>query len=253
MEKYFDINTEGYSVRCKLFCSDHDKTTRTFDNVVIVTHGFGSNKETAGTLHFAEHLTSKYKGYAVIAFDWPCHGADARKKLTVDECLLYLTFVTTYAKETLKATRIYNYSSSFGAYLTLRYIIEIGNPFTKIALRCPAIHMYDTMCRHISPEDHAKLKKGKEIQIGFERKMKIDQSFLESLQQFDVMSQEYFDYADTMLIIHGTKDEMIPIKDSLAFAENNVIEFIPVEGANHPFQNPNHMALAIHKIIEFFA
>lgn len=253
MEKYFDINTEGYSVRCKLFCSDHDKTTRTFDNVVIVTHGFGSNKETAGTLHFAEHLTSKYKGYAVIAFDWPCHGADARKKLTVDECLMYLTFVTTYAKKTLKAARIYNYSSSFGAYLTLRYIIEIGNPFTKIALRCPAIHMYETMCRHISPEDHAKLKKGKEIQIGFERKMKIDQSFLESLQQFDVMSQEYFDYADTMLIIHGTKDEMIPIKDSLAFAENNVIEFIPVEGANHPFQNPNHMALAIHTIIEFFA
>lgn len=253
MEKYFDINTEGYSVRCKLLCSDHDKTTRTFDNVVIVTHGFGSNKETAGTLHFAEHLTSKYKGNAVIAFDWPCHGADARKKLTVEECLLYLTFVTTYAKETLKAAHIYNYSSSFGAYLTLRYIIEVGNPFTKIALRCPAIHMYETMCRHIPPADHAKLKKGKEIQIGFERKMKIDQSFLESLQQFDVMSQEYFDYADTMLIIHGTKDEMIPIEDSLAFAENNVIEFIPVDGANHPFQNPNHMALAIHKIIEFFA
>lgn len=253
MEKYFDINTKGYSVRCKLLCSNHDKTTRTFDNVVIVTHGFGSSKETAGTLHFAEHLTSKYKGYAVIAFDWPCHGADARKKLTVDECLSYLTFVTTYAKDTLKAKHIYNYSSSFGGYLTLRYLIEIGNPFTKIALRCPAIHMYETMCRHISPEDHVKLKKGKEIQVGFERKMKIDKSFLESLQHFDVMSHEYFDYADRMLIIHGTKDEIIPIKDSLAFAENNVIEFIPVEGANHPFQNPNHMALAIHKIIEFFA
>ena len=138
MEKYFDINTEGYSVRCKLLCSDHDKTTRTFDNVVIVTHGFGSNKETAGTLHFAEHLTSKYKGYAVIAFDWPCHGADARKKLTIQECLQYLTFVTTYAKDTLQAKYIYNYSSSFGAYITLRYLIEVGNPFTKIALRCPA-------------------------------------------------------------------------------------------------------------------
>lgn len=253
MEKYFDINTQGYSVRCKLFCNDNDKTTRTFEHVVIVTHGFGSNKETAGTLHFAKHLTSKYKGYAVIAFDWPCHGADARKKLTIEECLRYLTFVTTYAKETLQATHIYNYSSSFGAYITLRYLIEVGNPFTKIALRCPAIHMYETMYHHIAPADHAKLKKGKEIQIGFERKMKIDHSFLDDLRQFDVMAHEYFDYADTMLIIHGTKDEMIPIADSKAFAENNVIEFIPVEGANHPFQNPNHMALAVHKIIEFFA
>ena len=45
---------------------------------------------------------------------------------------------------------------------------------------------------------------------------------------------------------------MIPIALSRQFAENNVIEFYPVEDANHPFQNPNHMALAIHKIIEFF-
>ena len=55
-----------------------------------------------------------------------------------------------------------------------------------------------------------------------------------------------------ILILHGTKDEMIPIDLVRDFAENNVIEFVPVEGANHPFQNPNHMALAIHQIIEFF-
>ena len=81
MEKHFDINQQGFSIRCKLFVKDSDKNTRTFSNVVLVTHGFGSSKETAGTVKFAEHLTSKYKGYAVIAFDWPCHGADARKKL----------------------------------------------------------------------------------------------------------------------------------------------------------------------------
>ena len=45
---------------------------------------------------------------------------------------------------------------------------------------------------------------------------------------------------------------MVPIEDARAFAENNVIEFLPIDGANHPFQNPEHMALAIHEIIEFF-
>lgn len=82
--------------------------------------------------------------------------------------------------------------------------------------------------------------------------MKMDQSFLDDLKAFDASKHEYFEFADDMLILHGTKDEMIPFEESKAFAENNVIEFIPVEGANHPFQNPNHMALAIHKIIEFF-
>lgn len=82
--------------------------------------------------------------------------------------------------------------------------------------------------------------------------MKIDQAFMDDLKSFDVNDHEYFDVADDILIIHGTKDEMIPIALSRQFAENNVIEFYPVEDANHPFQNPNHMALAIHKIIEFF-
>ena len=101
MEKNFDINQQGYSIRCKLLINDNDKQTRTFDNVVIVTHGFGSHKDTAGTVHFAEHLTSKYKNYAVIAFDWPCHGADARKKLSLPECMNYLTWVVDYAKTEL--------------------------------------------------------------------------------------------------------------------------------------------------------
>lgn len=252
MEKHFDINRGGYSIRSRLIVNDSDKSTRTFDDVVIVTHGFGSSKETAGTLHFGEHLTSKYKGFAVIAFDWPCHGMDARKKLTIEECLTYLTLVTEYAREEMKAKRIYNYSSSFGGYLTLRYLIEKGNPFTKIALRCPAVCMYQSMMSCLTEDDKNKLRKGKEISIGFERKMKVDKAFFEDLKNFDVMDHEYFDFADSMIIIHGTKDEMIPMEESRRFAENNVIEFIPVEGANHPFQNPDHMALAIHKIIEFF-
>lgn len=252
MEKHFDINRGGYSIRSRLIVNDSDKSTRTFDDVVIVTHGFGSSKETAGTLHFGEHLTSKYKGFAVIAFDWPCHGMDARKKLTIEECLTYLTLVTEYAREEMKAKRIYNYSSSFGGYLTLRYLIEKGTPFTKIALRCPAVCMYQSMMSCLTEDDKNKLRKGKEISIGFERKMKVDKAFFEDLKSFDVMDHEYFDFADSMIILHGTKDEMIPMEESRRFAENNVIEFIPVEGANHPFQNPDHMALAIHKIIEFF-
>ena len=252
MEKHFDINEQGYSIRCRLFYGEHNKAARSFENIVIVTHGFGSSKETAGTATFGEHLVAKYKDFGALAFDWPCHGMDARKKLSVKECLTYLSIVCEYCKKEFQAKALYIYSTSFGGYLTLRYIIEVGNPFKKIALRCPSIHMFEAMGNHLSDTDYAKLEKGKEISVGYERKMKMDKAFMEELKAFDVADHEYFDFADDMLIIHGTKDEMIPIEDTRTFADNNVIEFIPVEGANHPFQNPNHMELAISKIIEFF-
>ena len=44
MEKHFDINRGGFSIRSRLIVNDSDKSTRTFDDVVIVTHGFGSSR-----------------------------------------------------------------------------------------------------------------------------------------------------------------------------------------------------------------
>ena len=248
-EKHFDINENGASVRCRIM---YGEDRRTFDRVIIATHGYGSNKDVANITRFAEKDFAKNKEDAVIAFDWPCHGQDGRKKLELRECMDYMTLVVNYAKDTLKAQNIYNYSVSFGGYLTLKYIAEIGNPFKKIALRAPGIRMHDLMLKNVKDTDLDKLAKGKEVQIGFERKMKVDQSLFDDLAKSDVRKYEYFDYADSMIVIHGTKDEMVPIEDSEEFCENNVIEFVPVEGADHPFRNPKLMDTAIHTVVEFF-
>lgn len=56
-----------------------------------------------------------------------------------------------------------------------------------------------------------------------------------------------------MLIMHGTKDEIVPFADSEKFAGDNVIEFIPVENADHRYIDPKKMDFAIAKILEFFA
>lgn len=250
MEKYFDVNEAGHSVRCKLY---YAKDPRDLKDIVIATHGFGGSKENKGFTKFAEKLTAKYKGYGVVCFDWPCHGTDARKKLTIAECLTYIELVVQYARRELGAERVYNYATSLGGYVALYYLAERGNPFDKIALRCPALRLYRNMTNNISEEDKVKLAKGKEVMIGFERKMKIDQAFLDDLENHDVMQNEYFDFADELMIIHGTKDTTVPIEDSRAFAEANVIEFLPVENADHPFTNPQCMDLAIHAIITFFA
>ncbi len=250
-DKYFDINKDGFSIRSKLY---YNNDPRNIPDVVIATYGFGGNKDNKAVEKFAERIIGKYHGYGVICFDWPCHGKDARNKLIMSECIDYLKQAVIYAKEELKAEHIYNYSSSFGAYVTLRYLDECKeNPFDNIAFRCAAVKMYEAMSKNLSEEDWHKINKGKEAVTGFERKIKISKEFMDDLKENDVSQNDYINYADDILMVHGTKDTMAPYEDAKAFSENNVIELVTVENADHPFSNPDYMDLAIQKIIAFFA
>ena len=249
MEKLFDINESGYSVRCKLYCSSVDAVKR----VVIFGHGFGGHKDNRAAEKFAAKIISKHKDLGVITFNWPCHGDDARKNLLLIECDMYLTYVIEYAKKRFQTEDIYAYATSFGGYLFLKYIAEHGNPFRKIALRCPAIKMYQSITNRImTKDDRDKILKGKPVLVGFDRKIKISKQFLEDLEASDITQNDYMDFADDILILHGTKDEVISFDDSAEFADQNVIEFVPVQNADHRFTDPKTMDYAIHTIIEFY-
>jgi pimeloyl-ACP methyl ester carboxylesterase len=245
-----DINEDGYSVRCNLTCGTDD---RTHDRVIICTHGFGGTKDIASIQKFAEKEVGKHKKDAVLAFDWPCHGRDARKKLELEECFSYLSIVVNYAKRELGATHLYIYSVSFGAYLTLAYLQAHGNPFDRIALRSCGIHMAQLMERNVAPADRAKFDRGKEVEVGFDRKMKIDRSLIDDLAAHDITKQEFFDWADDIIMLHGENDEFVPIDQARAFADDNVIEFIAVPGCDHAFRTPKNMDFAIHTVVEFFS
>lgn len=250
MEKYFDINEDGHSIRCKEY---FQKDVHAVTHWVIATYGFGGNKDNKAVEKFADRITSKYRGYGVICFDWPSHGKDARNHMILSECLDYLDLVNRYALEQPGAEKIYNYSASMGAYFTLLYIHRKKNPYEKIALRCPAIDFYKALTAQMAEEEKEKLEKKKEVILGYDRKITITESFLEDLKNNNVSSYEYFDDADKILILHGTKDSMVPFEDTAAFADANVIELVPVENADHPFSNPASMDFAIQKIISFFA
>ncbi len=250
MEKKFDINVKGYSIRCRIIAA---RDARQYRRAVICTHGFGGSKDMANITHFAEKETSKYKGDAVICFDWPCHGQDARKKMDLAECMEYLAEVIRYAQEELGAESLMNYSVSLGAYLTLVYIHRYGNPFRRIALRSLSVDMYALMREKLTEDELAKVEKGKEVLVGFDRKMKMDRQLLADLAEADIREYEYFDWADDIMIIQGTKDTTVSFDDARAFAENNVIEFMPVEGADHTFRSSKYMDQAVHAILEFFA
>ena len=113
--------------------------------------------------------------------------------------------------------------------------------------------MYDVLTHTIIQQDELELiMNGKEAEAGFDRKILVTKDFLEALKANDIRSRDFLDYADDILILHGTKDEVVPMESSKTFAEDQVIEFIPVENADHRFQNPAHMDLANKYVMDFF-
>lgn len=250
MHRYFEINGNGHNVRCKLYCQD----PKTIDRVVIFGHGFGGHKDNSAAEKFAQRLTSKYKRSALITFNWPSHGDDVKKKLNLEDCSVYLQMVTDYVREKYRTEELYSYATSFGGYLTLKYIFEHGNPFRKIALRCPAVNMYDVLTKAImSSEELGALHRGKDIPVGFDRKILVGPALLEDLKNRDIQGWDFLDFAEDILIMHGTADEIVPLGAAQAFAENNLIEFVPIEGADHRFRDEKKMEQAIKRILEFFA
>lgn len=249
MFKYSAVNARGHNIRCKVYY----KEKRTAEKAVLFCTGFAGHKDNHAAEKFAETLLSKHGDAIVVVFNWPSHGDDVKKKITLADCDAYLSLVIDEIRTGFGVPDVYAVATSFGGYLVLKYISEHGNPFRKIMLRCPAVDMYDVLTRTIMKGDeYDRISKGKDIQVGFDRKITVTRAFLDELKANDLRRRDFIDYADDILMLHGTEDEVVPFEDGKSFAEQNVIEFIPVPGADHRFQNPAHMSFANKSALTFF-
>ena len=114
--------------------------------------------------------------------------------------------------------------------------------------------MYDVLTTTIMASgDLSRLSRGKDIPVGFDRKVPVGQQFLQDLRDNDIRQYDFLDYAEDILILHGTADEVVPMDAAAAFCEEQLIEFIPIEGADHRFRHPRAMDQAIKAILNFFA
>ena len=204
-EKNFYINESGASIHCKLYCND----MKSVKQIVLYGHGFGGHKDNKAAEKFAKKATAKFKDFGVVTFNLPCHGDDVRKTLILNDCFEYIGIVLNYLKEKFETDEIFGYATSFGGYLFLKYIADNGNPFKKLALRCPAINMYSVITATImSDKDQKAILHNKPVSVGFDKKIKINMDFLNDLKASDIREYDYSDYCDDILIIHGTKDEV---------------------------------------------
>ena len=188
MEKFFEINSNRQNIRCKLYFNKKAD----IEKVVLFGHGFAGHKDNSAAQKFADRILTKNKGIAVLVFNLPCHGDDVKKKLVLQDCITYISIVIDYIKTELHTDEIYSYATSFGGYLVLKYIAEHENPFKKIALRCPAVNMAEVLMHSIMKNDELdKVLKGKNVQVGFDRKIEVTRQFLSDLEASDIQKNSY--------------------------------------------------------------
>ena len=248
MEKYFEINELNVNIKCKLYYDNIKK----LDSIILSCHGFGGSKENAFSKKLSKEIISKKDNFGILTFDWPCHGKDVRQNLNLKDCEKYLSIVINYIFSIFNIDNIYLNATSFGGYLTLKYIKENGNPFKKIVLRCPAINMNDVLFYNILTEnDRNNLLRGHNVISGFDRKIKITPELIRDLNSNDVINWDFKEFSDKILIMHGTNDETVPINNIKEFANKNFIDFIEIEGADHRFKNNLLAKEAIEYIVEF--
>ena len=249
MEKALSINQAGYSIRCTLYAND----PRKIGTVVLYAHGFGGSRDSGTVRRFAQKLLSKHRDAALLAFDWPCHGDDARKSLLLTECDAYLEQVIVYVQKRYQPRQLWATATSFGGYIFLRHLARAGNPFQKLALRCPAVNFPALMEEEIlTPGERSKLEAGKTVLWGYGRKVKLTRAFLEELREGGVEQLDFSPFAASLHIVHGSKDKVIAPAVTEDFSARNGIGWELIEDADHGFIDPQRLDLAIAAELAFF-
>ena len=248
-QHYFTVRSSIYVVHCKMYCDAPENIRQ----AVLFCHGFGGSKENRAAKKFAKRYLALKKGRAVVTFDWPSHGKDFNRRLRLSVCMRYLHAMVRHLRDTLGVPELRLYAASFGGYLSLLYLTRYGNPFRALALRCPAVNMYDVLTQNIlSKRDCACVAHGLTVRTNFDRKIPVDRTLLKELERTDMLHTDFRAEREHIRILHGTRDETVPIGPIRTFAQENGIPFVTVENADHRFSDPACMNTAIEEILRFF-
>lgn len=229
---------------------------------LLCLHGFAGDKYS--TVIEAVAKDRCRAGFRCVTFDWPGHGdstADS-SMLTIENCLADLDAVVKHLRPAAAAVPsgstpapLFCFATSFGGYLAMLDYRRHPEHFDRILLRSPALRMGKVL-RSFLEEDHMRRFQGGEaLNFGFDRPLFLHYDFLTDLELPDHDAFRPLDgigcgpASAPVAIIHGDADDVVPVTDSLRFAEDNDLPIRIVKGADHRYKKPGEL----EQIIDFSA
>lgn len=209
-----------------MFFYDANNTERLW----IHLHGFATNVW-GSKIEFARNYFKRTKAFSFYAMDMDYEKHTTTEVLDVLEALV-LGFSQRYEDIVLCG-------SSHGAYVAANYVRfkKLGN-VKRLLLLAPSFRTLDLVVKELGEDKVRNWLEGKEVlrftEEGVEIEVREDFAvdILEKGYEIVRDGEVYFpeDPPVDIILVHGTRDEVVPIEDSRLFAEKvRISEFIEVE------------------------
>ena len=210
--------------------------------IIIGVHGFAGDKESSVLILLANELNKQNK--ALISFDLPCHGEnDNTQVLNLNDCINSIKTIFDYVKENYKNIPISVFATSFGGYLTLKYLSNNKEDLHKLILRAPAVYMHKILETVILPEhEFTKEDLKNTINLGYANPLLVDSKFLSDLENTALENTQTTNHF--LYIMQGKQDDVVNPDDNARFFTKfypNQHKFIYFENADHRFKKPGEL------------
>lgn len=225
--KYFEIHNR-YTIKCKAYLPSNGDVTA----VILGVHGFAGDKESSMLYELAKAMEAN--GGALICFDFPAHGESPQgeKDLTVENCISDLMAVAGWIEDRYPTAEKIVFATSFGGYISLLCAHRLKG--YRMVLRAPAVTMPNVLLESVLKVTSEQFGSMGAVECGFERRIMLPYSFYEDLIRYNPYNMSC---ESPILVIHGSKDDIVPIEDVIGFCRDRKnIELVVIENADHRFK-----------------
>lgn len=246
MERYFSLSQESLRIPCRIYEPDFGAPKR----CILGVHGFGGSKDTEILTTLAEEMS--IFGSSMVCFDFPAHGDSPMESdaLTLDNCIETLIYTAQWAHNRYPDVDFCIFASGFGAYVTLIAIDQLEEVVgkVKLVLHTPNLRMSETILGMVRMTEQQLLEAGRAT-LNAGRKFEISFDFYKQVRNYTALTI----YDAPMLLLHGEKDEILPLEDMINFRRiNEGCKLVVIPGADHQFRTPGAWDMVIDLTRDWF-
>ena len=211
--------------------------------VVVMSHGFTSNKNTKLYLKLEKEFNSE--GIGTVRYEYYGHGPvyDHEERGVSSDITL------TKAAESLRAIikylrgkgyqKIGLLGSSFGGLVSL-VVASSDKNIKFLALKSPVTNPIKFWNERVNPENTKKWENDDLFHYNREDEdYTLEWIFWKDMQSYDAVKLAK-GVSCPAFVVHGDNDKIVPIKYSKAFAKTTGAKLIIVKGADHRYTSPKH-------------
>ena len=248
MERRFILKENGLQIPCVL----EEPEACSVRRCVIGVHGFCGSKDSKILEDIAEEMG--LFGASTLRFDFPAHGDSPVTdwELSLKGCQETLKTVVRWAKQAYPYVDMDIFASGFGAFVVLTALEELLQiqENLKLVLQTPDLSMAHTLLNMVNMTEEAFHKAGRVV-VGAtaKRAVEVPYSFYEELQGQMV----YYNHEMPMLLLHGERDDLIPLSYLEPFRRfNPQSKLVVIPGADHQFRGEGQWDMVVDLTRDWF-